>query len=123
MRQAVRFPTIRNYDDVNIGEAVSLGELQQLTMLAVMRLKGEAYGAAIRDELEAVAGRSISVPTVYVTLVRLEEHGYVTSAEQPAHGTRGGRARRVFRLTPAGWAALDEARAALTRMWQGVRQP
>lgn len=103
---------------------MSLGELQQMTMLAVARLDAtEAYGAAIREELKRVAGRSVSVPTVYVTLVRLEERGLVASTEAPAAGGRGGRARRVFRLTPAGWRALNEARAAMARLWEGVVQP
>ena len=102
---------------------MGLGDLQQMTMLAVARLDGEAYGAAIREELQRVAGRSLAVPTVYVTLVRLEEQGLVESIEAPAAGERGGRARRVFKLTPTGWNALDESRAAMARMWDGVVQP
>lgn len=102
---------------------MSLGELQQMTMLAVARLDGEAYGAAIRDELLEVAGRKVAVPTVYVTLVRLEEQGLVASAEAPSAGERGGRARRVFRLTPAGREALARARAAMSQMWEGVVWP
>ena len=101
---------------------MGLGDLQQMTMLAVARLDGEAYGAAIREELKHVAGRSVAVPTVYVTLVRLEEQGLVASTEAPPAGDRGGRARRVFQLTPRGWEALDGARAAMARMWDGVGQ-
>jgi DNA-binding PadR family transcriptional regulator len=102
---------------------VGLGELQQLTMLAVARLGKDAFGAAIRDELETVAHRRVSVPTVYVTLVRLEEEGLARSTEEPREDNRGGRARRVFRLTPAGWKALEESRAVMKRMWQGVITP
>jgi DNA-binding PadR family transcriptional regulator len=99
---------------------MALGELQQMTMLAVARLGAEAYGAAIREELATVAGRTVSVPTVYVTLVRLEEHGLVESSEKATEHARGGRARRVFRVTEAGWAALQESRTAFARMWKGV---
>ncbi len=102
---------------------MGLGDLQQMTMLAVARLDTEAYGAVIREELQRVAGRNVAVPTVYVTLVRLEEQGLVESSEAPAAGGRGGRARRVFRLSPAGWQALDQSRAAMARMWDGVVQP
>ncbi len=102
---------------------MSLGDLQQMTMLAVARLGDEAYGAAIRDELLAVAGRKAAVPTVYVTLVRLEEQGLVKSSEAPGAGARGGRSRRVFRLTPDGWQALDHARVAMSRLWEGVARP
>ena len=102
---------------------MSLGDLQHLVMLAVARLGRAAYGAAVREELMAVAGRSVTVPTVYVTLVRLEEQGLVESQEAPVLGARGGRPRRVFRLTPAGWEALEAARGAMTRMWEGVVRP
>ncbi len=102
---------------------MSLGDLQHMAMLAVARLGKEAYGAAIRDELMVVANRKVTVPTVYVTLVRLEEQGLVRSSEASVAGTRGGRPRRVFRLTPEGWEALEGARAAMSRMWEGVVRP
>ena len=102
---------------------MSLGDLQHMAMLAVARLGKEAYGAAIRDELIGVADRKVTVPTVYVTLVRLEEQGLVRSSEAPVAGARGGRPRRVFRLTPEGWEALEEARIAMSRMWKGVVRP
>lgn len=100
---------------------MSLGDLQQLTMLAVVRLGDEAYGAAIRDELRRVAGRTASVQTVWVTLVRLEEQGLTASTEVAA--PEGGRPRRIFRITPQGWKALEEARASTARMWEGVVAP
>lgn len=102
---------------------MGLGELQQLTMLAVARLRTGAYGAAVKDELSDVAGRRVSVPTVYVTLIRLEEQGLVRSTQEPRPDGRAGRARRVFELTPSGWDVLREARAAADRMWRGVVQP
>jgi len=102
---------------------MALGDLQQMAMLAVARLGIEAYGASVRDELARVAGRTVTVPTVYVTLIRLEEQGLVRSGEVASTEARGGRPRRVFRLTPAGWAALEESRAAMTRLWEGVVRP
>ena len=100
---------------------MSLGDLQQLAMLAVTRLGGDAYGAAIRDELARVAGRRVAVQTVWVTLVRLEERGLTASSEVPA--PEGGRPRRVFRLTAEGWNELEKARASMARMWEGVVPP
>ncbi len=100
---------------------MSLGELQHLVMLAVVRLGDDAYGAAIRDELRRVAGRSVSVQTVWVTLVRLEEEGL--TASQDVAGPEGGRPRRVFSLTPDGWRALEQARVSMARMWEGVVRP
>jgi PadR family transcriptional regulator, regulatory protein PadR len=100
---------------------MSLGDLQQLVMLAVVRLRDDAYGAAIRDELCRVAKRDVSVQTIWVTLVRLEEKGLVDSTEVPR--LEGGRARRIFLVTPAGWRALEAARASAAQMWEGVVRP
>ena len=86
---------------------MGLGDLQQMTMLAVARLGADAYGAGIREELIRVAGRTVSVPTVYVTLVRLEEQGLVTSRD----------------VAPEGWQGLEGSRAALDRLWEGVLPP
>lgn len=102
---------------------MSLGDLQQFVMLAVARLGDQAYGAAIRKELNEVAGRRASVPTVYVTLVRLEEQGLATSRSEAPDPGQGGRARRVFELTPDGWDALEHARLSMSRMWEGVARP
>lgn len=100
-----------------------LGEDQQMTLLAVARLGDRAFGRAIRDELEHVAGKRVSVSTVYVTLLRLEERGYVTSTrDEELVAARGGRARRYFELTPSAWKALKSARATMDRMWSGVRE-
>ena len=102
---------------------MSLGELQQLVMLAVARLGDESFGAAIREELGRVAERRVSVQTIWVTLVRLEKQGLVSSKEVPREEGEGGRARRIFRLTPEGWSALRQARASMARMWDGVVHP
>jgi len=89
-------------------------------MLAVARLGAEAYGAALQKMLEETAGRSASIATIYVTLVRLEKKGYVTSRREGPTPVRGGKAKRYFRLTPKGVEALKESHAALERMWRSV---
>ena len=96
-----------------------MGELQQLILLALIRLGEEAYGARIRGELKEVAGRDVSISAIYVTLVRLEKQGLVTSGAGEVPPT-GGRPRRVFRVEPAGREALRETRASADRMWSGV---
>lgn len=101
----------------------SLGDLQQLVMLAVARLGDEAYGNAIRQELADVAGRRVAVSTVYVTLVRLEDNGLVSSKQAEPEPGAGGRGRRYFRVAPEGWAALHASREMHDRMWAGVAEP
>lgn len=98
-----------------------LGELEELVLLAVLRLGEGAYGATVRRELKERARRSTSVSTIYVTLMRLEEKGYVRSWRGEATAVRGGKARRHFALRPEGLEALETARAVRERMWEGVR--
>jgi DNA-binding PadR family transcriptional regulator len=87
----------------------NLGELEQILMLALLRLGSGGYGAAIRAEILARTGRSITPGAIYPTLDRLEARGLLRSRLGGATAERGGRARRLFQVTPAG---LREVKAA-----------
>lgn len=104
-----------------MGKQENLGEFEQLVLLAVLRLGKDAYGARIREELEERGGRRASVSSIYITLTRLETKGMVTSWKGEPTRVRGGKARRLFRVEPAGAVALEEARDRLLAMWEGVR--
>jgi PadR family transcriptional regulator PadR len=97
-----------------------LGDLEELVLLALLRLGPDAWGARIRDVLRERAGRSLSISTVYVTLMRLEEKGYVRSWKGEPTGERGGKAKRHFEVLPEGIGALEAARDVRRRMWEGV---
>lgn len=99
-----------------------LGDLEELVLLAVLRLGDGAYGAALRTELRERAGRTVSISTVYVTLMRLEEKGYVRSWMGEPSGERGGKAKRHFALRPEGLEALEAARDVRARMWEGIAE-
>jgi PadR family transcriptional regulator PadR len=102
------------------GDRSQLGDLEELVLLAVLRLGEDAYGARIREELAGEAGRSVSISTVYVTLMRLEEKGLARSWMGEPTGARGGKAKRHFEVRPEGVAALEATRAVRERMWQGI---
>ncbi|HSG47606.1 MAG TPA: helix-turn-helix transcriptional regulator [Longimicrobiales bacterium] len=99
-----------------------LGDLEELVLLAVLRLGDGAYGASIREELRAQAGRSVSISTVYVTLMRMEEKGLSRSWMGDPSGERGGKAKRNFQVTAQGLQALEASRAVRERMWSRVEQ-
>lgn len=99
----------------------SLGEFEQLVLLAVARLGNEGYGMTIRREIEERTGRSLSIGAVYTTLDRLEQKGHVRSRVGEPTAERGGRARRYFQLRESGARALRDARAVLTSMWQDLQ--
>lgn len=98
-----------------------LGEFELYVMLALAQLGPEAYGIAIRQEIERRTGRDVAIGAVYATLVRLEEKGYVRHELSEPLPIQGGRARKCFVLTPSGDRALSHSTAMLSRMMQGWR--
>ena len=104
-----------------MGNKVSyLGELEQMLLWTVLRLGDDAYGMAVRDELQQRSGRSSARGAVYITLDRLVKKGYLTSRLADPSEERAGRARRYFDLTPEGLEALRQAREALVSTWDGL---
>ncbi len=103
-----------------MGNTGGLGEFEQLVMLAVLRLQGDAYGVAIRREIEEQTGRAVSRGAVYTTLDRLENKGYLASLRSESPAPRTGVARRNYLIEPEGTEALHAARTALQSMWAGL---
>ena len=99
---------------------VYLGELEQIVLLAVMRLAEEAYAVPILAEIEQQTGRKVARGALYTALDRLERKGCLRSRVGEPLPERGGRARRYFTLTPASVRALKESRLALMRLWRGL---
>jgi DNA-binding PadR family transcriptional regulator len=95
-----------------------LGDMEHLVLLAILRLGREAYGMPILDEVASRSGRTVARATVYVALRRLEQKGLVVSRLGESTPERGGRAKRYFRLRPAGLKALRESRAMFLDLWR-----
>src|SRR6187397_2267179 len=96
-------------------DAEAVGSFEEMVLLGILRTGNEAYGMAVRRELEAVGGREVAIGAVYATLDRLEAKGLVAS--ERAEGTG---ARRLFAVTRAGLRALAATRQARERLWKGV---
>ena len=97
-----------------------LGELEQLVMLAVLRLDDEAYGVAIRREIEQRAGRALTLGTIHKTLSRLEDKQLLESSIGDPTPVRGGRRKRMFSVTRSGRVALRESLDVTRRMARGL---
>ena len=97
-----------------------LGELEQIVLLAVLRLGEDAYGVPIRLEIERRTGRALTVGALYRTLDRLEAKGYVTSWFGDPTPERGGRSKRYFKIRPIGLRTLRASREALSARWEGL---
>jgi DNA-binding PadR family transcriptional regulator len=96
-----------------------LGEAERLMLLAVWRLGKNAHGTTIRQEILERTGRRLSVSAIYVTLVRLEKKGYVSSFLADPTPVRGGKAKRYFTVKKKGITELEESRRRMERMWEG----
>lgn len=101
------------------GRQSYLGEFEQVVLLAVARLKAEAYGMAVRAEIAERTGREVTIGAMYATLDRLVAKGYLRSRDE----AQDGRPKRFFAITAAGVGALESARELQTRMWAGLRLP
>jgi DNA-binding PadR family transcriptional regulator len=93
-----------------------LGELEQLVLLAIVRLGDDAYAVSVRDEIHARAGIDLRRSSVYVTLDRLDRKGYVRSWFGESTPERGGKSKRCFAITPAGCHALESVERAIERL-------
>ena len=106
-----------------MGAPVNLGEFEQLILLAILRLRDNAYGVTIRAELADRAGRRVAPGAMYTALERLETKGLITSRMSDPTPQRGGRAKRQVTVTRAGMEALTRSVRAYQRLLDGLTLP
>jgi PadR family transcriptional regulator, regulatory protein PadR len=97
-----------------------LGEFEYLLVSAAARLGNDAYGAAMRQEIESVTGRRCSLGALYTTLDRLETKGIVETWMGEATPERGGRAKRMVRVTAKGVLEAQEFYRAVAKVSEGL---
>ena len=85
-----------------------LGEFEELILLVVASLDGNAYAVSVKDEIELKANRKANISAVHSTLYRLEDKGFLVSEIGGATNTRGGKSKRLFRVTAHGFKVLRE---------------
>ena len=99
-----------------------LGGFELLVLLALIRLGDEAYGVPISEAIEESSGRDVALGSVYITLERLENKGFVSSALGEPTAVRGGRAKTYFRITAKGLREVRQAQRTLITLWRNVPQ-
>ncbi|HET6179899.1 MAG TPA: PadR family transcriptional regulator [Candidatus Sulfotelmatobacter sp.] len=97
-----------------------LGEFEYLMLTAAARLGEDAYGVAIRQEIESATGRPCSIGALYTTLDRLEEKGLIKTSMGDPTPQRGGRPKRMVRVTAKGVQAASDFYSAVKRVSEGV---
>jgi PadR family transcriptional regulator PadR len=99
----------------------ALGSLEHIVLLAVIRVGSDAYGMTVRREIESATRRDISIGAVYATLTRLESKGFIKSHAGTPTAERGGRAKRHFRMTADGIAAVRKMHSIIKTMSAGIQ--
>jgi len=100
-----------------------LGAFEQAVLLAIVKAGEDAYGRSVLRGVEDALNRGVAAGAVYATLNRLESKRLISSRLGEGTAERAGRARRYYRLTASGAAALNESKAALEQLWQGAKWP
>jgi DNA-binding PadR family transcriptional regulator len=99
-----------------------LGEFEELVLLTVGILHGNAYGVTVKDEIEDRLGREVSVGALQITLRRLEKKGYLKSKHGETEKSRGGRPKLYFTITAYGKKALAYIRETRNELWNALPQ-
>ncbi|MCE7995556.1 MAG: PadR family transcriptional regulator [Roseivirga sp.] len=95
-----------------------LGEFEELVLLAVCILEGEAYGVSVKNEVERHSNRSILLGAVHITLYRLQDKGLLESEMGGNTAKRGDRRKRLFKITSLGMKQLKSSQEVRQKMWQ-----
>jgi DNA-binding PadR family transcriptional regulator len=99
-----------------------IGEFEEIVLLTVGILHGNAYGVTIKDEIENRLNRDVSVGALQTTLRRLEKKGYLQAIHGEATKSRGGRPKLYFTITAFGKQAIEYSRQTRNELWKSLPQ-
>ena len=99
-----------------------LGEFEEIVLLSVAILSGDAYGISIKEEIKKRMGRNPSIGALHAALGRLEEKAFLESKEGETTPERGGRRKKYYKVTKTGVRVLQEAKSLRDGMWKSIPQ-
>jgi PadR family transcriptional regulator PadR len=97
-----------------------LSRAEEIILMAIVNLKDNAYGIAIRQYVSKASGFKWSIGAVYAPLHRLEEKGYVEALKGKPIKERGGRSRIYYQVTQEGREALLKLKDVNENLWKKV---
>jgi DNA-binding PadR family transcriptional regulator len=99
-----------------------LGEFEEFTLLAVRALGDQTYAVPVQRYVEDATGRPVSMGAIYAALARLEDKGFVQSWMGESTAMRGGKPKRLFRVTPIGLKTARELHRVRERIWNAIAE-
>ena len=90
---------------------------EELILLSILNLQDNAYLIAIQDHLSEITGKNISLTSVHLPLTRLEKSGLIESEFGDATAVRGGRRKKIYKVTNEGFEAIYEYKRISDTLW------
>lgn len=97
-----------------------LSRNEEIILLAIWRLSGNAYGVTIRDQVSQVTGHDWTFGAIYVPLDKLTRKEFITKRISQPTTHRGGRSKCLYELSPTGKKALKDMRIVNEALWEGI---
>ncbi len=95
----------------------SLGALEEFVLLLILVDDGDAYSVSLSDSYKKQTGKSISIPAMHTVLRQLEKKGLVRSEVGGSTQVRGGRSKRIYKITGSGYTLIKQVQEDRNRLW------
>ncbi len=96
---------------------ILLSRSEEIVLVAIWKLKDNAYGVSIRDQVSKDTDHEWSFGAIYKPLKKLAHNAYVEKRSSQPFAERGGRSKYMYSLTSAGKKALKEIRKIYKTVW------
>jgi PadR family transcriptional regulator PadR len=97
-----------------------LGEFEEIVILTIGVLYQDAYGVAIKNEIETRLSRLVSMGAMHTALIRLEDKGYIRSSDGEGTDQRMGRPRKYYQITALGKKAMEYSKSTRDDLWRAI---
>ena len=97
-----------------------LSRKEEHVLLTIWKLQSDSYGVTIREQVSETTSQYWSIGAIYDVLDRLTRKGLVNTTVSEPMKERGGKSRRFYKISKAGFAALDEVKAIQESMWSDL---
>lgn len=101
---------------------VVLTRLEEMLLMSIWRLKENAYGVKIKNEVYEKTGKNFTIGALYFALDQLNKKGYVSKKTGDPTPERGGRSKTFYSLTKLGMEGMENARKIHNNLWEGVSE-
>jgi len=100
-----------------------LGALEEFVLLMVLIEEGGAYSVSLAEKYLEQTGKEITIPAMHTVLQQLEKKEFVTSYKGGATKLRGGRSKRLYKITKIGYELVKKVQVQRVNLWELAPKP